>query len=173
MTRPARSGAADALTLRRAPAADIPFIRAAERRPGYERTVGRWEADVHRAEMLKPGSAYLLGERDGRPGGFAMLLDLDAPDGTAHLKRVAVAEPGRGVGRALLGAVLDWTFAREGVRRLRLNVAAGNAPARHLYRSLGFRDEGVAPGEHVNPAGEPMTLLRMEIGRAERSAARS
>jgi farnesyl diphosphate synthase len=30
-----------------------PFIMAAERRPGYERTVGRWEADVHRAEMLK------------------------------------------------------------------------------------------------------------------------
>lgn len=164
--------AGSTLVLRRADEADIPFVMATERRPGYERTVGRWEAEAHRAEMLKSGSAYLLGERGGRPEGFAMLLDLDAPDGTAHLKRLAVAEPGRGVGRALLGAVLDWTFAREGVRRLRLHVAVANAPARHLYRSLGFRDEGVAPGEHVNPAGEPMLLLRMEIARGAWSTAR-
>ena len=39
------------ITLRPATEADIPFVMATERMPGFERTVGRWEEAAHRAEM--------------------------------------------------------------------------------------------------------------------------
>ncbi len=37
---------------------------ATERRPGYGRTVGRWEEATRRAEVGKAGSACIIGERE-------------------------------------------------------------------------------------------------------------
>ncbi|ANN69458.1 hypothetical protein BAU08_06670 [Bordetella bronchialis] len=49
---------------------------------------------------------------------------------------------GRGVGKALLSAALDAAAAQE-LSRIELEVYAGNAPARALYRSCGFVEEGL------------------------------
>lgn len=46
---------------------------------------------------------------------------------------------GRGVGEALVKAVLAWA-AEEGRQRVRLRVWDDNLPARKLYRRLGFVD---------------------------------
>ena len=46
-----------------------------------------------------------------------------------------------GVGRLLLGAVLD--VARENVELIQLSVVRGNGPARRLYESAGFLEFGV------------------------------
>jgi diamine N-acetyltransferase len=159
------------LSLRRAGEADICFIMATERRPGYERTVGRWEEATHRAELEKEGSAYFIGERDGRPLGFAILQDLTEPNGNVLLRRIAVAEPGRGVGRAILTGVMAWAFSRPGTHRLWLTVASHNEAARHLYQALGFRQDGVLREAHVNLAGERVTSLLMSILRPEWEAA--
>ena len=65
-----------------------------------------------------------------------------------HLLDLAVREElrGRGLGRAVLGILAD----RAGVRRVPLHLAvwAANAPARHLYRAVGFEERGVSGG-HV------------------------
>jgi RimJ/RimL family protein N-acetyltransferase len=161
------------LVLRRADEADIPFVMATERRPGYERTVGRWEEAAHRAEMLKPGSAYFIGERDGHASGFAMLQDLAEPNGNVVLRRIAVAEQGQGVGRAILVGVMDWAFARPVTHRLWLTVAPHNEPARRLYRAMGFQEDGILREAHVNLAGERITSLLMSILRPEWEGQRS
>jgi ribosomal protein S18 acetylase RimI-like enzyme len=50
---------------------------------------------------------------------------------------------GRGIGRALLDAVV--AFARErGAVDIRLSVTDGNEPARRLYEGYGFADSGVS-----------------------------
>ena len=41
------------ITLRSAELSDIPFIMACERRPEYERFVGRWPEEKHRAVFLQ------------------------------------------------------------------------------------------------------------------------
>ncbi len=46
---------------------------------------------------------------------------------------------GRGLGRALVVAGLDW-LAGQGLTHGMLYVEADNAPARHLYESLGFTE---------------------------------
>lgn len=83
--------------------------------------------------------------RDGRRmAGFAIM---ECFDEHAHLCLLAV-RPGyrrRGVGRSLV----EWleTSARTaGIFSVRLEVRAGNEAAKRFYRSLGYRDTGVARG---------------------------
>jgi RimJ/RimL family protein N-acetyltransferase len=48
----------------------------------------------------------------------------------------------QGIGRMLLNALLTWTSKQPALERLELNVFAGNARAIHLYRSVGFEEQG-------------------------------
>ena len=57
---------------------------------------------------------------------------------------VAPSERRRGIGRRLLGAVLEAGCAL-GATRLRLCIAEENAPARALYAALGFRELARTP----------------------------
>ena len=58
---------------------------------------------------------------------------------------------GKGIGRSL--AEESFSFARrQGYRKIVIQVLAGNERALGFYRSLGFRDIGVA-SEHVKLAG--------------------
>lgn len=52
---------------------------------------------------------------------------------------------GHGIGRRLVGAVLDAARARAGVRVVQLTVSEGNAPAQALYARCGFVAFGVEP----------------------------
>ena len=93
---------------------------------------------------LDPGCRHLLAEdAHGRPIGCARLL----PDG--HIGRMAVLAPwrGRGVGRALLRAMLGQAAA-SGVAMVRLNaqVQALGFYAREGFKACGdeFDDAGIA-----------------------------
>jgi putative acetyltransferase len=50
---------------------------------------------------------------------------------------------GRGIGRALMEALLELADNVLGLKRVELDVITDNAPAIHLYESLGFQREGV------------------------------
>jgi GNAT superfamily N-acetyltransferase len=65
---------------------------------------------------------------------------------------VAADARGRGVGRALSRHLIDW--AREsGFMAVQFNaVVETNAPAVHLYESLGFRVLGTAPAAFDHPS---------------------
>ena len=65
---------------------------------------------------------------------------------------VAEVARGQGVGRLLLQG-LDRLARRRGCSRLTLRVLSVNAPARALYESYGYRNEGVLEGEFLMPLG--------------------
>lgn len=52
---------------------------------------------------------------------------------------------GRGVGRALVEAVVAHARARPGTHVVTLTVTEGNAPAERLYAACGFRAFGTEP----------------------------
>ncbi|MDJ0521860.1 MAG: GNAT family N-acetyltransferase [Planctomycetota bacterium] len=54
---------------------------------------------------------------------------------------VARASRGQGVGRALLEHAVDWARQTRLLTRIELDVYVRNAPARHLYESVGFEEE--------------------------------
>lgn len=58
---------------------------------------------------------------------------------------VQAGHTGRGIGRALVDAVLDEARARAGLRIVQLTVTEGNREARSLYERCGFVSFGVEP----------------------------
>ena len=57
--------------------------------------------------------------------------------------RIVISEPGQGLGRMVLRAIMSKVFDELGAHRLWLDVFEYNARARHVYRSLGFVEESV------------------------------
>jgi ribosomal protein S18 acetylase RimI-like enzyme len=86
---------------------------------------------------------------DGRPVGYGMLRGWDEGYSTPSLG-IAVRTPDqrKGYGRALMRE-LHAEARRRGAERLRLRVHELNAPARHLYETLGYRYHGMDRGELV------------------------
>lgn len=65
----------------------------------------------------------------------------------------------RGIGRALMEELLE-RCRRDGVKRLRLEVREGNAPARVLYTHLGFAEEARRRNYYSDPAEDALILAR-------------
>jgi len=138
------AGPAVDVSVRRATPDDLAFIMAAEREPAFERLVGRWPAERHLAAMGSQDFAYLIGApRGGEPAGFAILRDLRNPSDNIGLQRIVSAAAGQGFGRPFLTAVIGWVFAETACHRFLLEVFTDNSRARHVYRSLGFVEEGL------------------------------
>jgi ribosomal-protein-alanine acetyltransferase len=126
------------MTLKIRPAAlgDLPDLLAIEEAvfPG-DRLDGR----AFRHSLRSPTISTLVAERDRRVAGYGMTHRRRGSD-IARLTSVAVAPDaaGSGVGRALLAA-LEEDALRHGLRRMRLEVRADNAPAQRLYEATGYR----------------------------------
>ncbi len=156
------------LTIRRAGPDDLPFIVATERRPGNEDFVGRWDAAEHRKAMTSGDHAYFIGlDEDGTLAGFSMIQDLRDTNGNLLFRRLAVATPGAGHGRSLFTATRDWVFRETEAHRLWLVVYRHNLPARHLYQSAGFVEEGVAREARKLSDGSRVDAITMSMLRRE------
>jgi RimJ/RimL family protein N-acetyltransferase len=165
--------AANALGLRPAQPADIPFIMATERTPGFEKLVGRWSETDHRTALGAKGYAYLVATDAARqPAAFAIVRDIDDAHGNVCLKRIAVTAPGQGVGRRVFDLVVDWIFTQTPAYRLWLDVLADNARARHVYRTSGFAEEGVMRDAYKLPDESRIDLVLMSLLRPDWTARR-
>ncbi|HKG26028.1 MAG TPA: GNAT family N-acetyltransferase [Thermomicrobiales bacterium] len=94
-----------------------------------------------------PGSHSLVAEVDGRVVGSAG-IQVQPADRRRHVGSIGMGVhddfQGRGVGTALLAALLDLAFNWLGLQRIELTVYADNAAAVRLYQKFGFVIEGTA-----------------------------
>jgi GNAT superfamily N-acetyltransferase len=154
--------------LRTAEAADIPFIMACERRPGYERFVGNWPEEKHRLRMADPEFRYLMGARDEGDIGLALLHESWMRPENLYLKRIAIHDAGKGLGKALLAALTDWVFANTRTHRFWLEVVETNPRARHVYRTMGWSEEGIVrEGYRDDALGRRGSFVQMSILKQE------
>jgi [ribosomal protein S18]-alanine N-acetyltransferase len=104
-----------------------------------------------------------VAEAEGRVAGFAAAtLLLDGVENRCELDTMAV-DPGlrrRGLGRALLEAVLGWAM-QGGALRMGLEVRASNAAALALYRRMGFAEESRRVGYYRDPVEDALVLTRV------------
>ena len=152
----------------------IPLVMACERRPGYDSLVGRWDETRHGAALGDGRHAYFIGRVAGSPMGFAILRDWASPERVTLLKRIAVMDPGKGHGRALLGTVVDRVFEETEAWRLWLGIFPENAMAQRAYEAVGFRGEGLARGSAffggVHRDELVMAILRPDWAAGKRSS---
>jgi putative acetyltransferase len=96
----------------------------------------------------EPGVYRLVAEVDGSVVGFAELITTPQHPRAAHMGDLNMVcthpdHQGRGIGRALVGAVLELADDWLGLTRISLVVFAGNDHATRLYERCGFEHEGV------------------------------
>ncbi len=109
---------------------------------------GHWDLSRLLAREKEPWfdpAGFLLFEVEGRLVGSCWTkvhAGTDPPMGEIYVIAVDPDFHGRGWGRALTVAGLDW-LAGRGLRTGMLYVDDANRPARAMYRSLGFADDHV------------------------------
>jgi diamine N-acetyltransferase len=134
------------LELVRAAEADILFIMATERLPEYDKLVGRWSEEQHRAAFADERYAYFIARAASRAIGFAIVRDWASSERVTCIKRIAVTRPGEGHGKAFLAHLISRIFRETDAYRIWLGVFPDNARARRAYEAVGFKAEGVARG---------------------------
>jgi diamine N-acetyltransferase len=155
------------LALRPAGPGDLPFILATERRPGFDVLVARSSEEEHVARLARPDARYLIARAGGLPVGFALLEGLDDRHHGVKLRRIAVSEPGQGHGVPFMRALIAWVFTETAAERLWLDVFVHNPRARHVYRKVGFREDGLLRQAYVLPDGRRVDRALMSILRSE------
>lgn len=117
----------------------------------------RWIAKLNEA----PNSLAVVAEVDGNIVG---MIDFH---GRANRKRLAhtgafgmALSPefrNEGIGRLLIETLICWAEGHETIRKIGLAVFSTNTPAIHLYKKMGFLEEGrrfqevqLSPGEYVD-----------------------
>jgi diamine N-acetyltransferase len=155
------------LAFRATTEADLPFVLGAERATDFVR---HWPAEEHRAVIADPHAAHWTVEADGSPAGFLILRGLDTSDRSVELKRLVIAEPGRGLGHLTLRLLKRVVFERLKAHRLWLDVMRHNERARHLYASEGFSVEGTMR-EAIRVGDRFRDLVLMSILEHERPPA--
>lgn len=120
-----------------------------------------WSLDGIRGFYSDDKVALVAAYADGRIVGCASAISVCDE---AEILKVAVAADHRrrGAARSMI-AVLETILSERGVRRVLLEVRAGNAAARALYGSLGYAEYGVRRSYYESPR-ENAILMEKRIG---------
>lgn len=110
-------------------------------------TLEVWKRHVNVRYRGRPGRIclkYCAGGSDAFAG-FVELARVDQKHRAATLSKVLIDKNlrGRGLGRRMLGLVLELAYARLKLHRVDLRVYTWNTPALKLYEGLGFKKEGL------------------------------
>jgi RimJ/RimL family protein N-acetyltransferase len=122
-------------------------------------------ADRIAEAALSANSLFLVAEVDGEIVG-ALTCGGGTLEADRHVSElgVYVAKPWRdlGIGGALLHDAVHWAQLSSVVERVELEVFAGNTRAIHLYRKVGFEEEGRRRRAYIRD-GEAVDMVMMAL----------
>ncbi len=111
-------------------------------------------------DALDNGYICRVDEADsGEIRGYAVLMPV-VDEAELLTIGVAAAQQRRGLGRAILGEMLEAARGRN-IRRVFLEVCSSNVAAIALYRSAGFSEIGVRRGYYRNAGGSEDAITMM------------
>ncbi len=146
-------------------AVPIPELHYRRMRPGDLQEVARLEKSLYafpwslgnfRDSLAAGYDCWTVFHGEAVVGYAILMIALDE----AHLLNFAVAAEwqNQGVGRAFLEHIVE--VARDaGCQIVYLEVRPSNAPARHLYRKLGFQQIAIRPGYYPALGGREDALF--------------
>lgn len=147
----------DELQLRAATLEDAPRLAGLQRLEG-----GGWGEVRWGEELRRPNSVVWLVEHTGSHSIIALLAMWRVLD-QLEVTDVIVHPDWRqkGVAKTLLDTAISLASARD-IRRIVLEVALGNTPARNLYEKLGFETVEVQPDFYED--GESAAVMVRDVG---------
>ncbi|QNI34468.1 GNAT family N-acetyltransferase [Alloacidobacterium dinghuense] len=151
------------MELKTATTADIPFIVEVEHPPALRDYIGQWTNEEHTAAMRDRDTLYLIAtDENGKQLGYIILRGLQSEHRNFELKRVVMRSPGEGHGKRVLQLLLKKVFEELGAHRLWLDVFESNSRAQHVYRTLGFQQDGIFR-EAIYRDGKYHSLFLMSV----------
>ena len=117
-----------------------------------------WSLRAFTETVEKPNFRYFVAEETGEILGYCgFLFVLDE----AEIPNVCVKASARkrGVGRQLMN-VLENEAKKLGMAVLYLEVRESNTPARNLYKSLGFEENGIRKNFYEQPAEHAVLMSK-------------
>ncbi|WP_246281110.1 GNAT family N-acetyltransferase [Saccharibacillus qingshengii] len=132
--------------------------------PGERRMTEGDQLEQIRSLLRSSNSLMLVAENEGEVVGY-----LEATGGKVRRNQHTVyvvigileSYTGQGLGRRLFEELFDWAGRRH-ILRAELTVQAPNQRAYRLYRSIGFKLEGIMRGALIIE-GEPVDLYQMGL----------
>jgi RimJ/RimL family protein N-acetyltransferase len=110
----------------------------------FELKVEKFQSKIEELSQ-NSNSKYIVAEVNHQIVGHALLepLHLSAIQHVVHLT-IAVHEGSqeKGIGKAMLGHLLEWAKKTTSVEKIELHVRSSNKRAISLYRKFGFQEEG-------------------------------
>jgi RimJ/RimL family protein N-acetyltransferase len=164
-------------TIRRAEPADAPALvelgnEVGSEPEGWLISADGWRSVAEERRYLRalrrfPHAAVFVAEDEARIVG-RLSLSRDQHPASAHVAdlglMVAAGHRGRGIGRALLDAAVEWARA-AGITKLELHVFPHNEPAIRLYERYGFEREGYRRNHYRRAGGYvDAILMAYEVG---------
>ena len=117
---------------------DLDFILALEHRPDNREFIGQWLRDEHVETMARADRQHLVMVAEGgEPLGYLIAYNVIGEGYGLYIKRIAVAERSRGVGRAALSQFAERAWTTD-ARLISLAVRTHNERAQRCYRATGF-----------------------------------
>jgi RimJ/RimL family protein N-acetyltransferase len=131
--------------LRTARLEDLDFVLAQEARAEFQNFIFSSSREQHQQYLHSQDCQYFIFHNDETEAaiGYAILSGLTSPHGSICLVRIVMAKPGQGYGKQAVRLLLDWVFTECKAHRFWLDVFEDNHRARHVYQSVGFREEGL------------------------------
>lgn len=145
---------------------DLDFVLEIERDAALERFVTSETVERHKYYLTESDVRHLIIEARGKAVGYGILAGLNDADENIELRRIVIAEKGKGYGRKVLQLIKVMAFEELKAHRLWLDVKDFNSRARHLYESENFTVEGVWR-ECLKGANGRESIVFMSILRSE------
>jgi ribosomal-protein-alanine N-acetyltransferase len=146
------------VNLRAMTMADMPAVMAMERELFPD---DAWSPEMFASELTESARRLYLVAVDEGLIGYAGMLFTGGPEADVLTLAVSPANWGKGIGTALLQALLD-EAALRGCQQIFLEVRDDNQRARSLYLRHGFAEIGVRRG-YYQPAGVDAIVMRKDL----------
>ncbi len=146
--------ATEQLLIRDAAVADIDLIMALEQHPDNCHYVWQGTRDQHCAEIADPDYFLWCFQLKDRPQivGYA-LSKIDRQSEVFELRRIVIADKGKGYGEAALRFIIQYAFETLNVNRFWLDVYPDNTVAIKLYQKLAMHCDGVLRQSYKSKCG--------------------
>ncbi len=130
------------LTLTDAEETDLEWILNVEDTAVQGGFVSGDSAINHQRQMADQSCLYMIAKRSDEPVGYVILRGILGGEPVVELKRIVITKTDAGHGQGVMGLLMHKVFDEIGAHRLWLDVADDNERAQHVYRKLGFVEEG-------------------------------
>ncbi|KAB8329969.1 GNAT family N-acetyltransferase [Scytonema tolypothrichoides VB-61278] len=151
------------IKIRYAESTDIEFILCQEARNEFKDFIFRWSRDEHNRNLNNDDKRYFMIENESPEViGYAILSGFQSSNRSIELTRIIIDQPGLGYGKRALQILIKKVFEEYSAHRFWLDVFEHNQRARHVYQSVGFKEEGILR-EAVKQEDKYSSLVIMSI----------